>query len=96
VADLGSEAMMSWATFIETAPRSDHAVQVYDRLDELVPSVLRYVEAGFAIGSPAIVIATDEHRQRFSQELEVRSLEPALYEREGLLTFRDAEETLMR
>jgi hypothetical protein len=85
---------MSWATFIETAPRSDHAVQVYDRLDELVQSVVRYLEAGFAIGSPAIVIATEEHRRRFSRELDARSLEPAVFERDGLLTYRDAEETL--
>jgi len=86
--------VVSWATFIETAPPSDHAVQVYDVLDELVQSVVRYLEAGFAMGSPAIVIATEEHRRRFSRELEARSVESAVFEREGLLTYRNAEETL--
>jgi DcmR-like sensory protein len=85
---------MTLANFIETATPSDHAVQVYDRIDDLAELVGRYLEAGFAIGSPAIVIATEEHRERFSRELEARSLEPGVLEREGLLTYRDAEETL--
>ena len=86
--------MMSWPNFIESAAPSDHAVQVYDRLDELVQSVVRYLEAGFAIGSPAILIATAEHRERFNRALESLSLRPVVFEREGLLTYRDAEETL--
>jgi hypothetical protein len=86
--------MMTWTTFVETATPSDHAVQIYDRLDELAESVGRYLAAGFAIGSPAIVIATEEHLQRFDRELEARSLAPRVLEREGLLTCRDADETL--
>ena len=85
---------MSWAKFIESAPRCDHAVQVYEQLDELVESVVDYLAAGFAIGTPAIVIAAAEHRHRFNEELEARASEPVLLERSGLLTYRDAAETL--
>src|SRR4051812_32173587 len=90
----GKEAVMSWANFIETAPRCDHAVQVYEQLDELVESVVDYLAAGFAIGAPSIVIAMPEHRRRFNEELEARGSEPVLLERLGLLTYRDAAETL--
>jgi DcmR-like sensory protein len=85
---------MGWANFIETAPRSDHAVQVYDQFDELLQSVVRYLGAGFAIGAPAVVIATDEHWRHFARELESRGWEPAVLEAQGLLVYREAEETL--
>ena len=85
---------MSWASFIETAPRCDHAVQVYDGVDDLVDSVVRYLAAGFAIGAPAVVIATDERWCRFSKELETGGWEPEDLERQRLLVYRDAEEFL--
>ena len=85
---------MGWASFIETAPCSDHAVQVYDEFEELVDSVVPYLTAGFASGAPAIVVATADHWDGFRQELRVQGWEVAELERQGLLTYKEAEETL--
>src|SRR3954454_13149603 len=85
---------MGWASFIETAPCSDHAVQVYDRFEELVDSVVPYLTAGFASGAPAIVIATTDHWDGFTRELRTQGWEAAELERQGLLTYKNAEDTL--
>jgi hypothetical protein len=85
---------MSWKTFLETAPAADHAVQIYERFDDLVGSVGRFFDAGFEAGEPAIVIATDEHSRAFRRDLEARGWDPAELQRKGLLTFRDADATL--
>jgi hypothetical protein len=85
---------MTWTSFIEEAPAAEHAVQIYDRLDELAASVGRFLEAGFRVGEPAIVIATDDHRRVFARELERRGWDAAALQDEGLLVCCDAEETL--
>ncbi|MBV8065302.1 MAG: MEDS domain-containing protein [Actinobacteria bacterium] len=70
---------MSWARFIHAAPASGHAVQVYDEVDDLVESVVRFL----APGAPAIAIVTPDHRAR---------IEAALGDND--VVWRDAEETL--
>jgi hypothetical protein len=85
---------MSWSGFIERAPAAEHAVQVYDELDELAESVGRFLVAGFQSGAPAILIASSHHRRRFAAELEARNWDPRRLEQQGLLTVRDAEQTL--
>jgi len=85
---------MSWRSFIESAGASDHAVQVYDGVDELTSSVGAYLANGFAAGSPALVVATPGHRRAFDGELRARDLDPLDLQERGLLTCRDAEETL--
>ena len=67
---------MSWTTFIETAPAAKHAVQIYDHLDELAVSVGRFLDAGFKVGQPAIVIATAAHREAFARKLESSGCRP--------------------
>jgi hypothetical protein len=85
---------MSWQTFIEQARPAEHAVQIYDDVDEVVDSVGRYLAAGFETGAPAIVIATAEHRQRITGDLEARGSDVELLQQRGQLTVRDADETL--
>jgi len=85
---------MSWSTFIEGAPPAGHAVQVYSELDELAASVGRFLDAGFRAGEPAIVIASSHHWEAFRAELERHGHDVAKLQEQGLLTCRDADETL--
>ena len=85
---------MSWPAFIDSAPETEHVVQVYDELDELSRSVARYVDAGLRTGAPAIVIATRDHWERFARDLKAREWDPESLGERGLLTYMDAEETL--
>jgi len=82
---------MSWSKFLESAPPTEHAVQVYTELDELAPTVGRFLDAGFQVGEPAVVIATPEHWDAFRAEI---SLDAEELKTRGLLTCCDAEETL--
>jgi DcmR-like sensory protein len=85
---------MGWTTFLDSAPASGHAVQIYTELDELATSVGRFLDAGFRAGEPAIVIATAGHSEAFREELERRGHDLDELAKEGLLTCRDADETL--
>src|SRR5690242_20269936 len=85
---------MSWNTFLESAAPAEHAVQVYTELDELAVSVGRFLEAGFRVGEPAVVIADASHWDVFRAALESRGHDAAELQTRGLLTYRDAEETL--
>jgi hypothetical protein len=85
---------MSWSSFVEAAPAGGHAVQVYDDPEQLAASVARFFDAGLAGGVPAVAIVTPEHLQLIVRGLEACGRDVAALERQGLLTVRDAEETL--
>ncbi|HEU5243623.1 MAG TPA: MEDS domain-containing protein [Gaiellaceae bacterium] len=85
---------MSWKTFLESACPAEHAVQVYTELDELASSVASFLDAGFRAGEPALVIVTPEHWAEFRTELEQRGSDVDHLQAEGMLTCRDADETL--
>src|SRR5690349_15423108 len=85
---------MSWTSFIEHAPPADHGVQVYRELEELAASVGRFLDAGFRLGEPALVIATADHWHVFREELERTGRRVDELEEQGLLTCCDADETL--
>lgn len=85
---------MSWEMFLEGAPPAGHAVQVYSELDELAASVGTFLDAGFRAGEPAVVIAAAGHTQAFLAELERRGHDVDELQAQGLLTCRDAENTL--
>jgi KaiC/GvpD/RAD55 family RecA-like ATPase len=84
----------SWQTFIQGPQPAEHAVQIYEELDELAHSVGRFLVAGIDSGAPAVVIATAEHRSRFTRELEEAGADLGVLEQRGRLIIRDAEETL--
>jgi hypothetical protein len=85
---------MSWSMFLEGAPPAGHAVQVYSELDELVGSVGRFLDAGFRVGDPAVVIASSDHWEAFRAELERRGHDVDALQAQGVLTCCDAEDTL--
>jgi hypothetical protein len=85
---------MSWTKFLESAPPAEHAVQVYLDLEELAASVGRFLDAGFRVGEPALVIATEDPWQMFRDELERLGRPVDELQEQGLLTCCDAEETL--
>jgi hypothetical protein len=85
---------VSWQTFIERPAVGDHAVQVWSDDAELAGPVAGFVDAGFAAGAPAIVVATPEHGALLRQELARRGHDVDALEQEGAFTYRDAEETL--
>jgi MEDS: MEthanogen/methylotroph, DcmR Sensory domain len=85
---------MSWTTFLESAPPADHGVQIYSELEELAASLGRFLDFGFRAGEPAIVIASADHARVFEEELERRGHRIEALEEQGLLTCRDADETL--
>jgi hypothetical protein len=82
---------MSWKTFLESAPPTEHGVQVYTELDELAATVGEFLNAGFHAGEPAVVIATHEHWDAFRARISPDADE---LQTRGLLKCRDAEETL--
>jgi hypothetical protein len=85
---------MGWHSFIERAQPGEHVVLVYDDPDDLAESVRRYLAPGLASGAPAVLIATAEHRERFTRELTAGGSDLGLLQQRGQLTIRDAEETL--
>lgn len=87
---------MSWSTFIDSAPASEHAVQVYDDPADLVATAAGFFGAGLAEGAPALVLATGEHWDAFAAALRERGHDLDAAERDGLVTVRDADATLAR
>jgi hypothetical protein len=79
----------------EAAPhRCDHLVQVYRDPVELAESVATFFSAGLDAGDPAVAIVTAAHWPVFRERLERRGHDVAQLEAAGLLTVRDADETL--
>jgi len=87
-------APVTWTAFIEHAPSAEHAVHLYQEPEELGRSVATFLDAGFRIGAPGIVVATPEHWQVFARELQSRGCDLEPLEREGQLTVLDADTLL--
>jgi hypothetical protein len=85
---------VSWSSFIHEGGTAEHGVQIYADVDELAESLADFLASGFAVGEPAIVIASADHRPVFAHALGARGYDVATLEEEGSLTFRDAAETL--
>jgi PAS domain S-box-containing protein len=72
----------------------DHIVQFYDDDDFLSASVATFVQEGLAKGQPALIIATDEHREAFCRTLSRRGVDVDAARTSGQMVLRDARETL--
>jgi hypothetical protein len=83
-----------WVEFLRSPEDADHAVQVYAELDELAESVAGYLAIGFAVGEPAVVIATADHQKTFAGALAGAGWDAGVLRDAGLLLTLDAEETL--
>ena len=71
-----------------------HAAQIYVEDQELAESVAKYVAAGFELGEPAVVVATEEHADLIADRLTALGWNAARVEQLGLLLAVDAETTL--
>jgi hypothetical protein len=83
-----------WVDFLRSPGDSGHAVQVYAELDELAESVAAYLATGFAVGEPAVMIATADHQATFTRFLAGAGWDANVLAEAGLLLTFDAEETL--
>jgi hypothetical protein len=71
-----------------------HAVQFYNDDATLSRIVAGFLAGGFAIGDPAIVIATPEHRVELEASLKARAVDVDGLQQRGDLVLLDARETL--
>lgn len=83
---------MTWSGFINAPAASEHGVQLYGELAELVDSVARFLDAGWRSGEPAVVIATGAHWTRFRSALEDHGWDTDALCEQHLLTLLDADE----
>jgi anti-sigma regulatory factor (Ser/Thr protein kinase) len=72
----------------------DHVVHFYEQDPELVEAVAGYVAAGIAAGGVAIVIATEAHRQAFSEALDTGGIDTAEARAGERLVLLDAATTM--
>jgi hypothetical protein len=84
----------TWIEFLRGRGEPEHAAQVYADIDELAASVAGYLASGFADGEPAVVIATPEHWESFSEHLAGCGWDGRRMELDGLLVRADADELL--
>jgi PAS domain S-box-containing protein len=75
-------------------PHDDHSVQFYDDDDHLADIVSTFLCAGFALGEPSVVIATERHRRVFCTRLSAAGFDVEEACRSGRLTTLDAGKTL--
>jgi MEDS: MEthanogen/methylotroph, DcmR Sensory domain len=76
--------------------RHVHAVRFYKDSDSLCQIVAGFLAEGLTIGEPALVVATEPHRRRITQNLTAISLNVRGLERAHQLLFLDAGEVLSR
>lgn len=71
-----------------------HAAQIYVDPAELAESVAEYFAAGFEVGEPAVLVATEEHKSLIAERLAAEGWDALRIEELGLLIAVDAETTL--
>jgi hypothetical protein len=84
----------AWIEFLRGGVTPQHAAQVYGDIDELGASVAGYLAAGFAVGEPAIVVATPEHWACFAEQLAGCGWDAEKAMEAGLLQVVDADSLL--
>jgi hypothetical protein len=74
--------------------RRVHAVRFYQDHESLARIVAGFLGQGFAAGSPALVVATPQHRQAISRALSAQFFDIGRLEASGELILADAAEVL--
>ncbi len=74
----------------------DHIVQFYEGDDFLCERVASFLSDGVRQGEPIGIIATDDHRRIFSEQLQSSGIDVEAALRAGRLVILDARETLSR
>ncbi len=86
---------MSIETVTGVVPR-DHVVQLYERADQLIPSVAEFLVDGLGAGDAAIVLATGAHMNAFDAALSDAGIDVAATRSVGSLLSIDADRVLSR
>jgi signal transduction histidine kinase len=79
---------------ITPSPGPSHSVQFYEDDTFLVAAVVDFLAVGLTTGQPAIVIATEAHRDAFVHGLASEGFDVDAAREAGLLTLLDGRETL--
>jgi hypothetical protein len=85
---------MATSAMRDDAARHYHAVRFYDNKTSLCRTVADFLGEGFAVGQPALVIATPAHREGLLAELRSRDIDVEGIEAAGDLLLLDAREVL--
>ena len=72
----------------------DHVVEFYFREEHLAESVRDFLLPALLAGQAALVVATDDHRRRFDEELRAAGVDVEGCRRQGRYVALDARETL--
>jgi hypothetical protein len=75
-------------------PGHFHAVRFYENQDSLARIVAEFLGEGFALGQPALVIATPEHRDGIVRELRAQHFDLDRMQAAGALLILDARDML--
>ena len=78
----------------DDAAQHYHAVRFYDTKASLCRTVADFLGEGFAVGQPALVIATPAHREGILAELRSRAIDVEGIEAAGDLLLLDARDVL--
>lgn len=87
---------MTIASAVDRIEIGDHVVQFYEREQDLVAGVSRYLAAAVEAGEVVIVIATPAHRAAFHAELTAGGVDAAAVRDASRFLEFDAAETLAR
>jgi hypothetical protein len=89
-----SESAISPSAAVTRDEGHFHAVRFYQDRDSLARIVARFLGDGFVAASPALVIATREHREAIGRALSEQFFDVARLERSSELIMVDADATL--
>src|SRR5216683_2653541 len=101
VDEQGSQRLLAEARpwregLLESPSTGDHVVQFYEDDEFLIDAVAHFVAAGLAAGEPALIVATELHRDAFVQRLRRNGSNVDAAVASGQLIMLDAQQTLLR
>ena len=85
---------MATATDSHQASRNSHAVRFYEDAASLCRTVANFLSEGLALGHPALVIATPQHRDALLAEFRSREVDVGAAQTTGDLELLDARHVL--
>ena len=81
---------------LESPSTGDHVVQFYEDDEFLIDAVAHFVAAGLSAAEPALIVATEPHRDAFVQRLRRNGSNVDAAVASGQLIMLDAQQTLLR
>src|SRR5258708_12939858 len=88
------EPQQPWQSLLRTPQPCDHVIQLYTDDDFFARAVAEFLEAGFAGGAGAVVVATAPHAAAITTRLVAAGFDVAAARERGQLIVADAHGTL--